>query len=173
MEDYPCSHRHLFYRRAVVLPAVGLFHELRRSGCLCFPAADGSSHGYGRSVIPGAARISFGIVFYALRDIFFSKPRGWTTIWQVLIFVGILSPFSAVPGSIEGVVYSILPLWFHIMSLPELFIQSFLLAFLTDYWVNHAEKKWLTVSFGIVFAIVTLLASLGILSALGFLPAPA
>lgn len=114
----------------------------------------------------------FGIVFYALRDIFFSRPRGWTTNWLVLIFVGILSPFSAAPGSIEGFVYSTLPLWFHIMSLPELLIQSFLLAFLTHYWVNHPEKKWLTVSFGIVFAIVTLLALLGILSALGFLPAP-
>lgn len=115
----------------------------------------------------------FGSVFYVLRDILFSKPRGWTTIWLVLIFIGILSPFSAAPGSIEGVVYSTLPMWFHIMSLPELFIQSFLLAFLTHYWVNHPEKKWLSISFGIVFAIVTLLALLGILAALGFLPSPA
>ena len=115
----------------------------------------------------------FGIVFYVLRDIFFSKPGGWTTIWLVLIFVGILSPFSAAPGSIEGFVYSTLPTWFHIMSLPELFIQSFLLTFLTHYWVNHPEKKWLSISFGIVFAIVTLLAFLGILAALDLLPAQA
>ena len=114
----------------------------------------------------------FGIVFYILRDIFFSRPRGWTTIWLILIFVGILSPFSAAPGSIEGVVYSTLPMWFHIMSLPELFIQSFLLVFLTHTWVSHPEKKWLSISFGIVFAIVTLLALLGILAALGFLPSP-
>ena len=115
----------------------------------------------------------FGIAFYALRDIFFSNPRGWVTIWLVLILVGILSPFSAAPGSIEGFVYSTLPTWFHIMSLPELFIQSFLLAFVTHYWVNHPEKKWLSLAFGIVFTIVTLLALLGILSALGFLPEPA
>ena len=89
----------------------------------------------------------FGIVFYVLRDILDSKSRGWTTIWLVLIFVGILSPFGAAPGSIEGVVYSTLPMWFHIMSLPELLIQSFLLALLTHYWVNHPEKKWLSTSF--------------------------
>ena len=59
------------------------------------------------------------------------------------------------------------------MSLPELFIQSFLLVFLTHYWVTHPEKIWLSLSFGIVFVIVTLLALLGILSALGFLPVPA
>ena len=114
----------------------------------------------------------FGILFYALRDIFFSKPRGWQVMWLALVVVGIFSPFSAAPGSIEGVVYSTLPMWFHIMSLPELLIQSFLLAFLTHYWVTHPEKKWLSISFGIVFTIVTLLASLGVLSALGFLPVP-
>lgn len=115
----------------------------------------------------------FGIVFYALRDDFFARRRGWATVWLVLIIVGILSPFSAAPGSIEGVVYSTLPLWFHVMSLPELFVQSFLLAFLTYYWVNHPEKKWLSILFGTVFVIVTLLALLGILAAVGFLPSPA
>ena len=26
----------------------------------------------------------FGIVFYALRDVFFSKPRGWLTLWLMV-----------------------------------------------------------------------------------------
>jgi hypothetical protein len=113
----------------------------------------------------------FGIAFYALRDLIFSKPRGWLTLWLVLLIVGIFSPFSAAPGSIEGFVYSTLPIWFHILSLPELIVQSFLLASLTHYLVNHAEKKWLGITFGILFAIIVLLALLGVLSALGFLPA--
>jgi hypothetical protein len=115
----------------------------------------------------------FGIAFYALRDLIFPKQRGWLTLWLVLLIVGIFSPFSAAPGSIEGIIYSTLPMWFHIMSLPELIVQSFLLAFLTHYLVNHPEKKWLSILFGTLFVIITLLALLGILSALGFLPAPA
>jgi hypothetical protein len=115
----------------------------------------------------------FGIAFYALRDVIFPKRSGWLTLWLVLLIVGILSPFSSAPGSIEGVVYSTLPMWFHIMSLPELIIQSFLLASLTHYWVNHPEKRWLSISFVTLFVIIVLLALLGILSALGFLPAPA
>jgi len=114
----------------------------------------------------------FGIAFYALRDLIFPKQRGWLTLWLVLLIVGIFSPFSAAPGSIEGFVYSTLPMWFHLMSLPELIVQSFLLAFLTHYWVNHPEKRWLSILFGTLFVIITLLALLGILSALGFLPAP-
>ena len=115
----------------------------------------------------------FGIVFYALRDVFFSKPRGWLILWLVLLIVGILSPFSAAPGSIEGIVYSTLPMWFHLMSLPELMIQSFLLALLTHYWVNHPGRRWLNISLGILFTIIILLALLGILAAMEFLSAPA
>lgn len=114
----------------------------------------------------------FGIAFYALRDLIFPKGLGWLTLWLVLSIVGIFSPFSSAPGSIEGVVYSTLPMWFHFMSLPELIIQSFLLAFLTHSWVNHPEKKWLSILFGASFVIIVLLAVLGILAAQGFLPVP-
>lgn len=113
----------------------------------------------------------FGLVFYALKDWFFPKRRGWLVVWLVMVIVGIVSPFSAAPGSIEGVVYSTLPLWFHLMSLPELIVQSFFLVFLTHYWVNHYESKWLTWVMVIAFGAIVLLALLGVLSALGFLPA--
>lgn len=113
----------------------------------------------------------FGILFYALRDVIFPRKRGWLTLWLVLVIAGILSPFGAAPSSIEGMVYSVLPMWFHIMGLPEILLQSLLLAFLTHYWVNHPEKKWLTWLFGIAFVLIVLLALLGILSALGILPA--
>jgi hypothetical protein len=114
----------------------------------------------------------FGIVFYKLRDLVFTPQQGWLTLWLVLLIVGIFSPFSAAPGSIEGVVYSTLPMWFHLMSLPELLIQSFLLAYVSHYMVNHPEKRWLTISLTILFTVIVLLSLLGILSALGFLPAP-
>ena len=116
--------------------------------------------------------ILFGIAFYALRDLIFPKRRGWLTLWLVLLILGIFSPFSSAPGSIEGVVYSTLPMWFHLMSLPELIVQSFLLASLTHYLVNHPERKRLAILFGALFMIIVLLALLGMLAALGFLPAP-
>jgi hypothetical protein len=114
----------------------------------------------------------FGIVFYTLREIIFPRKRGWLTLWLMLVIVGILSPFGAAPSSIEGMLYTVLPMWFHIMSLPEILIQSFLLAFLVHYWVNYTQKKWLGWAFGIVFAVVVLLSTMGILAGLGILPAP-
>ena len=113
----------------------------------------------------------FGIVFYALRDVIFPQKRGWLTLWLVLVIVGVLCAFGPTPGSIEGMIYTVLPTWFHIVGLPEVFIQAGLLAFLTHYWVNHPEKKWLNWVFGILFILTVLMSGLGILAALGMLPA--
>ena len=112
----------------------------------------------------------FGIVFYFLREIIFTRKRGWLTLWLVLIIVGIVSPFGAAPSSIEGMIYTVLPTWFHFMGLPEVIMQAGLLAFLTYYWVNHPEKHWLNWVFGILFILTILMSSLGILEALGMLP---
>lgn len=112
----------------------------------------------------------FGIAFYAARGAFFASPRGWLSLWLVLMVVGIFAPFGAAPGSVEGFVYSKLPVWFHLITLPELIVQSFLLAVLTHYWVHHPEKAWLRWFFGVAMTIVVLLAVLGALAALGVLP---
>lgn len=114
----------------------------------------------------------FGCVFYALRELVFAARRGWLVLWLMLLMVGIFSPFGAAPGSIEGMVYSIWPLWFHLLSLPELLLQSLLLAYLSHYWVSHPEKKWLAWSLGLIFALVVTMSTMGLLAALGVLPRP-
>ena len=112
----------------------------------------------------------FGVAFYFLREIIFPRKYGWLILWLVLVIVGILSPFGAAPSSIEGMIYTVLPTWFHIIGYPEIIVQAGLLAFLTHYWVNHPEKKWLNWVFGIIFVLCILMSSLGILDALGMLP---
>ena len=114
--------------------------------------------------------ILFGLVFYTLRDTVFARKNGWLTLWLVLGIVGIISPFGPSPSSIEGMVYTVLPMWFHFVGLPEVILQSFLLAFLTYYWVNHPDKKWLGWMFGSIFTLVIIMSILGILSAQGMLP---
>jgi hypothetical protein len=114
----------------------------------------------------------FGVVFYALREVFVARPKGWLTMWLVLVVVGILSPFGSAPSSIEGVVYTVLPLPFHLMGLPEILVQSGLLAYLTHYWVRHPQARWLNWFFGVAFALVLLMGTLGVMAALGMLPSP-
>jgi hypothetical protein len=114
----------------------------------------------------------FGIAFYALRETVFVPKRGWLTLWLVLLSVGIFSTFGAAPGSVEGFVYSKWPVWFQLVSLPELLLQSLVLAFVTHYWVNHPQNKWMSWGLGIFFVLVTLIAAMGLLAALKVLPTP-
>lgn len=115
----------------------------------------------------------FGLVFFLLRDVYFRNNKGWLTAWAVLVIVGIISPFGPSPSSIEGLIYSTVPWYFHLIGLPEVTIQALLLAYVTHYWVTHPEKKWLAWVFGVVFALVILMSTLGILAGLGILQVPA
>lgn len=121
-------------------------------------------------VIRGAV---FGIVIFLLRDLVLVRKNGWLTLWAVLVFVGVISPFGAAPASIEGMIYTTLPLWFHINGLPEILLQSLLLAGIATYWINHPNNKWLGWLMGVIFVIILLLGTAGVLAGLGILLTPA
>lgn len=120
-------------------------------------------------VIRGAL---FGIVVFLLRDLVLERKHGWLTMWAVLVIVGVISPFGAAPASIEGMIYTTLPLWFHINSLPEILLQSLLLAGIATWWINHPQNKWLSWLMGVIFIIILLLSTAGVLAGLGILPTP-
>jgi hypothetical protein len=52
------------------------------------------------------------IVFYLLRDVLFSNRKGWLIMWLMLVVTGILAPFAAIWGGIEGMIFSIYPYGF-------------------------------------------------------------
>lgn len=104
-----------------------------------------------------------GVILYFLRESFFQRPKGWLLLWATLVVVGILSPYGAAPGSIEGLIYTKLPLYFHIKGLPEVLIQTLLFSAVLFYWVNHPERKWLSWSLGVLFFLLLLGPILGLL----------
>lgn len=106
--------------------------------------------------------VLFGIVFYLLRDTFFGAKRGWLIMWIVLVLVGILSTFGPSPGSVEGMIYTILPLNVHLLGLPEVLIQALVLSSILCYWVNHPEKRWISWLISVLFFIFMLLPVLGL-----------
>ena len=87
--------------------------------------------------------ILFGIVFYLLREPLFGQKNGWLVMWIVLVVVGIIGTFGPAPGSLEGMIYTVFPLWVHLKGLPEVLLQSLFLSLIVFYWVNHPQRKWL------------------------------
>ena len=104
-----------------------------------------------------------GVVLYLLREPFFARGKGWLTLWATLVVVGILSPYVAAPGSLEGLIYTTVPLSFHLTSLPEVVLQTLLFSVVLFYWMNHPQKKWLSWLLAILFFLMLLLPALGVL----------
>lgn len=108
----------------------------------------------------------FGLVFCLLQDVMFGCRNGWLVMWIMLVVIGIFSTFGPAPGSIEGLIYTKIPIdnRVGVGGLAEVLTQSFLLSLITYYWVNHPEKRWLTAVLGFLFAIVMILPVLGLLA---------
>jgi hypothetical protein len=109
--------------------------------------------------------ILFAVVFYLLRDVLFGRKNGWLIMWVMLVLVGILSTFAAAPGSVEGLLYTKMPVGLQISGWLEVMLQALLLSVILFYWVNHPEKKWLAWVLGIIFGLVILFSAMGFLLA--------
>ncbi|MCB0157559.1 MAG: hypothetical protein KDD83_05475 [Caldilineaceae bacterium] len=105
--------------------------------------------------------LMFGVVFYLLRDPLFTRPRGWLTLWTTLVVVGIFSTFGPAPGSVEGLIYTTLPVGGQLGGLIEVIAQALLLSVVLFYWVNHPEKRWLNWVLGGFFVLVLVFSALG------------
>jgi hypothetical protein len=109
--------------------------------------------------------ILFAVVFYLLRDILFGRRNGWLIMWVMLVSLGILSTFGAAPGSVEGLLYTKMPVGLQISGWLEVMTQALLLSVILFYWVNHPEKKWLAWVLGTIFALVIIFSVMGFMMA--------
>ena len=136
--------------------------------------ADPALHGYMRAtteriVMAGPLfqpirGLLFGLVFYLVRDSTFARTRGWITLWMILLIVGIIDTFGPAPGSIEGMIYTTLPVGRQILGLWETVLQTILFSFVTWYWVRNPNARWLTITLWVLFAVVMALPTLGLLA---------
>ena len=69
------------------------------------------------------------LVLLPFRNVLATR-HGWLWLWLLLVGIGILSTSAAAPSSIEGVVYTKLPLWYHLIGLPEMLLQTLIFSFL-------------------------------------------
>ena len=107
--------------------------------CDYFRTFDGAASAAGPfiQIIRG---LLFGFVLIPLID-FIKQKSGWLKLWLLFLGIGIIGAPAAAPSSIEGVVYSKLPLAFHFVGLPEICGQTLLFSVLVYRHLNSAEEK--------------------------------
>ena len=88
--------------------------------------------------------VVFALVIYPLRDVVFSRRLGWLLLFWVLVALGVVSTFGPTPGSLEGLVYTVIPVRDQLAGYLEVVPQALLLAYGVVYWTNHSENRTLT-----------------------------
>lgn len=83
----------------------------------------------------------FAIGLWPIRSLLVEKKRGWLILWGLLVTIGILSTPSAAPSSLEGIVYSKIPMWYHLMGLPEITLQTLFFSIWLVWWERQTEKS--------------------------------
>jgi hypothetical protein len=100
----------------------------------------------------------FALVLWPFKSIVIDSKYGWFKLWALFIGLSILSTFGPALGSIDGMIYTTIPLKQQILFLPELIIQSFLLSFLIFYWYRNPKKAFTIIS--IIFVCLILFMSI-------------
>lgn len=108
----------------------------------------------------------FAAVLYPLRDFLRTKKLGWLILFGLFLGIGIIAPPSAAPSSIEGLIYTQLPLAFHLKGLPEIILQTLTFSFLL--WVTEAvplkQKDFLISGFIFKFLKSLIIAIVGVIA---------
>jgi len=78
-----------------------------------------------------------GLVLIPFRSFLADAKYGWLYLWLIFVGIGIVSTPAAAPSSIEGIVYTKLPLWYHFFGLPEILIQTLVFSVLVFLYMRH------------------------------------
>ena len=76
----------------------------------------------------------FALGLWPIRNTIMENRRGWLILWSIFIVFGILGTPAAAPSSLEGVIYSKLPLWYHLIGLPEIVLQTLAFSLILVWW---------------------------------------
>jgi hypothetical protein len=101
-----------------------------------------------------------GCILLVLKDTLLKEKGAGLKLWLVFAGLGIICAPSAAPVSIEGVVYTQLPLEFHLRGAPEILVQTLLFSL----WAAHDFKpksKWKVSGQIKIAAIVTAVSGVG------------
>jgi len=83
----------------------------------------------------------FAIGLWPIRSLILEKKRGWLILWNIMVIFGILSTPAAAPCSIEGVIYTKLPIWYHLLGLPEILLQTLIFSWVLVWWDKQQFLK--------------------------------
>lgn len=102
----------------------------------------------------------FSVVLWPFCQVFLNNRRGWLKLWGLFLGLGIFSTFGPAPGSVDGVIYTQIPMDIQLKVLPELVFQSLLLSLGIWAWYHNPKRIWNYIA-GFLLTVILFLSIVG------------
>ncbi len=109
------------------------------------------------------------IVLFPVRRLIIYPKNGWATLFLLVAGFSIFVPQAPAPSSFEGLIYTKLTLFEHLIGLPETMTFSLLFSIGFFRWYKGPNNLWNMAAIALI-ALIVLLSVLGFLAAIGILP---
>ncbi|MGE5604526.1 MAG: hypothetical protein ACM3YE_02410 [Bacteroidota bacterium] len=108
------------------------------------------------------------LYLFPFKSVFISGKKSWIKLFLLLAGFSLFSPQSPTFGTLEGIIYTKIPIQNHLLSVPECLVYSLLFSVLLFMWYKKPKKAWNILSVILVMLIV-LTSVAGVLSKIGVL----
>ena len=81
------------------------------------------------------------LILIPFRRVFLEKKWGWMLLWAALFVLMQLAPQGVSPGTIEGWIYTKVPVSFGLKFLPESIVYTGILSWIVFIWERRAERR--------------------------------
>jgi hypothetical protein len=102
----------------------------------------------------------FALVLWPIKDVILGK-RGWLKLWLLFLGLAVLGTAGPSPGSVEGLIYTRLPLASHILGLPEVLLQTLAFSLGFYFWYRRPGKTW-NILMSSAVALILLMSAAGV-----------
>ena len=83
----------------------------------------------------------FGLVLYPFREMLITRKWGWAYLWALFLVLALFSTIGPAPGSIEGLIYTDVPLSHHLLTPWEGALQTLVFSLLLIRWEKSTSKR--------------------------------
>jgi hypothetical protein len=102
----------------------------------------------------------FSVVLWPFRTVILGSKAGWLKLWGLMLGLAILSTAGPSPGSIEGIIYTQIPIATQILYLPEIIIQTGLFSLIVVRWYKK-PTLFMNILFALLLSLISFFALAG------------
>ena len=102
----------------------------------------------------------FAAVFYPFWNFILNHKHSVWLLWSLFLGLAILGACGAMPGSFEGMIYTIIPIKTQFLMLPEIVIQTLMFSAGLIVWYRY-PRKWYNVMMIILLVAIVFMSTAG------------